>query len=323
MPTFTTEQQLQKLTPEELAELKQALMQSLAEEQPQEGGLGGGKVALNAAVGFGQGALAGLRGTAPTGVAAGNLPSGSKPDQFETLLKREQLKNVVDPSRIKATRDLESEVLQQRRLKEKLGEQVDAEQPTDQAPKRKIIERDDKGKLVEKDNPEFKEFQKQEKEIVKIKNKTEEVISEIEIVEGDIEDLLGVFNQIPENLRGPIEGRLKAGVAKFFQTEKGGEPIKEYEDQKQFFLTNIARKLGGERGVLTDTDIKRVEGLFPEVIDKTSLANSKMDRMQRFITRRIDEHLEKLENQISTIRGSRSNIMKTDSGVEFTFEKVE
>ncbi len=77
---FTLDQQLSKLTPDERADLKQALLQT----------------ASSAAVGFGQGALAGLQGRPLSGVASGGSLGDKKqlsPDEeIDIFEKKERIK---------------------------------------------------------------------------------------------------------------------------------------------------------------------------------------------------------------------------------------
>lgn len=108
------------------------------------------------------------------------------------------------------------------------------------------------------------------------------------MIEKDLDDVLKTYNQIPSNLTGPIEGRTLGPMAQFFQT-KGGEKASEYGDTSDFIMANISRQLGGEKGVLTDADIARIKKALPLMRDKAEVAQAKIDRIKRFIKRRVDQ----------------------------------
>ncbi len=57
-----------------------------------------------------------------------------------------------------------------------------------------------------------------------------------------------------------------------------------YEDQKQAFLGVISRRLGGERGVLTDRDIKRISDSLPKFHDTVAIKDIK----NAFLTQLLD-----------------------------------
>lgn len=134
------------------------------------------------------------------------------------------------------------------------------------------------------------------KESRKLSKELEDVTGQISIIEGDIDELFGVFNKIPDKFRGPIQGRTTGAFFGGFLQQSPN--LVQYEDSKQFFLSNISRKLGGERGVLTDRDIERVDKLFPQLRDKDEVAKGKISRIKQFISRRVNEHRARLQKQI-------------------------
>lgn len=58
---------------------------------------------------------------------------------------------------------------------------------------------------------------------------------------------------------------------------------KTYDDSKQAFLGVLARGLGGERGVLTDRDIKRVEAMLPGLTDTVAIRDLKMGLLKNLM----------------------------------------
>ena len=154
--------------------------------------------------------------------------------------------------------------------------------------KTEVLERDPRGNLTVKGikrQQELERDQTKQIEQIKLDNKVIEQISNIGNIAQDVDNLFDTFLEVPSSLRGPVQGRVIGGLAALSQTS---EPLAVFEDTKQFFLSNIARQLGGERGVLTDRDIKRVEGLLPKKVDKDSVALDKINQAIDFINRRID-----------------------------------
>jgi len=109
------------------------------------------------------------------------------------------------------------------------------------------------------------------------------------LIERDLDDVLTTYNEIPNSVTGPIQGRTTGQVAKFLQFGKGGKGLAEYDDTVDFIMANIARQLGGERGVLTDQDILRIKRALPQAKDKSGVASAKIARIKRFIQRRVKE----------------------------------
>ena len=103
-------------------------------------------------------------------------------------------------------------------------------------------------------------------------------------IASDALSLFQLFSEIPDNLRGAIEGRTKGTFAKFFKTDP---KLNAYEDLRGLIMANISRQLGGERGVLTDRDIKRIEDAFPSRIDTNDIAFEKITGMLRFMDARV------------------------------------
>lgn len=133
---------------------------------------------------------------------------------------------------------------------------------------------------------EFELFQAKEAEKKRLarKEKESEFTKNVKTISGDISDLFSTFTEIPLNVRGPLAGRTLGQLERITQDVP---QVADYLDSREFFMSNIARSLGGERGVLTDRDIRRVQQFFPQIHDTEEVANRKMNRMKRFISNRI------------------------------------
>lgn len=57
-----------------------------------------------------------------------------------------------------------------------------------------------------------------------------------------------------------------------------------YEDSKQAFLGVLSRTLGGERGVLTDRDIKRIDAMLPGFFDTVTIRDMKLGLLSNMLT---------------------------------------
>ena len=105
----------------------------------------------------------------------------------------------------------------------------------------------------------------------------------IEAIKNDINDVFASFNRIPNTFRGPIAGRTVGQIGK----AGANDDVVTYENTKELTLSNIAKKLGGEVGVLTDRDIARISDALPALKDTPQQANNKVKFILNYIDRRI------------------------------------
>ena len=121
---FSTAEQISVLSDEQIDALL-VEMEAGRETQVEPDGVKRliGKGIIRGAAAFGEGALLGFQGRPLSeGTFTGDKPKAAT-DTYGELLKREQLKNIVDPSRIKAQQDIENE-----RLKKEVREKKRLEQ---------------------------------------------------------------------------------------------------------------------------------------------------------------------------------------------------
>lgn len=208
---YSVEEQLSVLSPQQLEELKQELIrqrdeeiaggndQRIQEDKTQSNKretraiLAKGLVRGMAA--FGEGALLGFQGRPISEHSAYREQPSNK---YEELLKMEQLKNVVDPSRIKAQQDIEDAKRKRQVLERKLREQqgidtidIEAKNPrtieqpaaevspgsllNEQAPPQRIkIGEDENGLWIFGDNPARKIWEDEQKEERQVEEKIAE-----------------------------------------------------------------------------------------------------------------------------------------------------
>ena len=198
---FSTAEQISVLSDEQIDALL-AEMEGSRETQVEPGGVKRiiGKGIIRGAAAFGEGALLGFQGRPLSeGTFTGDKPKAAT-GTYGELLKREQLKNIVDPSRIKAQQDIEENKRKEEVLQRKLKEQgaapeaeaitpteqtVDVGQPTAaqdgamakaRPPKRIKIGEDQDGLAIYDANPDYADALKQEAEVRNFEQKKKEAV---------------------------------------------------------------------------------------------------------------------------------------------------
>lgn len=91
---------------------------------------------------------------------------------------------------------------------------------------------------------------------------------------GDIEAQLNNFSQSFKNVNNPYRYRIAGGASEFLNTLTPAEA--NFNSQRTLLFNQIARKLGGEKGVLSDQDIKRIDNALPKLTDTYAQKQAKM-----------------------------------------------
>lgn len=89
------------------------------------------------------------------------------------------------------------------------------------------------------------------------------------------------FASMPGKLESNTLGRIRNATG--FQTEQEAN----FNSQRQLLFNKIARDLGGEKGVLSDQDIKRIEGALPSYTDSLEQKNAKMSAIYDLLNDRL------------------------------------
>jgi hypothetical protein len=147
---------------------------------------------------------------------------------------------------------------------------------------------------------------------VKSQAKATESLADINVISADLDSLLQSFNSIPQVLKGPIQGRILGTPASLMQTSP---ELAQYEGSRGLILSNIARQLGGEKGVLTDRDIKRIQDSLPDKADSDKTATMKINFVKDFITRRIEAKKNMMSQGVFT-GGIKKVDLRTKYGLE-------
>ena len=106
-------------------------------------------------------------------------------------------------------------------------------------------------------------------------------IGNLQAVNSQLKRFEETFKNMPNKLESNTLGRLRAATG--FQTENEAN----FNSQRQLLFNKIARDLGGEKGVLSDQDIKRIEGALPSYTDSTAQKQAKMQAIYDLLNDRL------------------------------------
>lgn len=94
---------------------------------------------------------------------------------------------------------------------------------------------------------------------------------------GDIQSQLDNFQKTFKTVNNPYRYRVFGGASEKLNTLSNEEA--NFNAQRTLLFNQIARKLGGEKGVLSDKDIARVEAALPKLTDTYEQKLAKMDAL--------------------------------------------
>ena len=89
------------------------------------------------------------------------------------------------------------------------------------------------------------------------------------------------FKGMPNKLESNTLGRFRNFTGLQTKTEAN------FNSQRQLLFNKIARDLGGEKGVLSDQDIKRIEGALPSYTDSYAQKQAKMQAIYDLLNDRL------------------------------------
>lgn len=136
-------------------------------------------------------------------------------------------------------------------------------------------------------------------------NKKNANIGNLQAVNSQLKRFEESFKNMPNKFESNTIGRLRAATG--FQTENEAN----FNSQRQLLFNKIARDLGGEKGVLSDQDIKRIEGALPSYTDSTAQKQAKMQAIYDLLNDRLAVEGGSL-NETTTTTGN-----VTKSGVKY------
>lgn len=106
-------------------------------------------------------------------------------------------------------------------------------------------------------------------------------INNLNAVNAQLQRFEESFANMPNKIESNTLGRLRAATG--FQTKQEAN----FNSQRQLLFNKIARDLGGEKGVLSDQDIKRIEGALPSYTDSLEQKNAKMSAIYDLLNDRL------------------------------------
>ena len=112
-------------------------------------------------------------------------------------------------------------------------------------------------------------------------NKKAGGIANLQAVSQQLQRFEDSFKNMPNKLESNTLGRLRNFTGLQTQTEAN------FNSQRQLLFNKIARDLGGEKGVLSDQDIKRIEGALPSYTDSYAQKQAKMQAIYDLLNDRL------------------------------------
>lgn len=112
-------------------------------------------------------------------------------------------------------------------------------------------------------------------------NKNAGGIANLQAVNQQLQRFEDSFKNMPNKLESNTLGRLRNFTGLQTQTEAN------FNSQRQLLFNKIARDLGGEKGVLSDQDIKRIEGALPSYTDSYAQKQAKMQAIYDLLNDRL------------------------------------
>lgn len=101
-------------------------------------------------------------------------------------------------------------------------------------------------------------------------NKPNERLQSLQDIENQLNNFQSTFSTLPGKFESYTTGALRGITGT--QTQKEAN----FNAQRTLLFNQIARTLGGEKGVLSDNDIKRIEAALPTLTDSLEQKNAKM-----------------------------------------------
>jgi len=134
-----------------------------------------------------------------------------------------------------------------------------------------------------------KELERKKKELkvteeTKLETKYKDLIKQYKPIQGDLDSLLKSLNKIPG---GRVAGP-KAQLGAMFGMP-GSEYVLNYQRNSDLILSKIAKTFGGEVGVLTEGDIKRIKRALPALWMNPRERAFAVNWIKQYIQRRIVE----------------------------------
>ena len=112
----------------------------------------------------------------------------------------------------------------------------------------------------------------------------QEQIAGIQAVDKQLDEFEALFDALPQNKAAAYTGGLFRDLTGTLTPEEA-----EFNAKRTLLFNKIARDLGGEKGVLSDQDIKRIEQALPTMYDNPQQRASKMAAIRGLVQIRLNQ----------------------------------
>ena len=136
---------------------------------------------------------------------------------------------------------------------------------------------------------------------VKEDKKAQENINALNSIKGQLDRFSNTFSDANNPYRYRIAGGASNALNTLTKTEAN------FNAQRTLLFNKIARELGGEKGVLSDQDIKRIEQALPTLSDTKAQKQAKMEAIYNLLDDRM--------KQYGYVSNNRQGV--TSSGIEY------
>ena len=143
------------------------------------------------------------------------------------------------------------------------------------------------------------------REKIQQNNKKNVNLGNLQAVSGQLKRFEDSFASMPNKLESNTLGRLRNATG--LQTKEEAN----FNSQRTLLFNKIARDLGGEKGVLSDQDIKRIEKSLPDYTDSMVQKQAKMQAIYDLLNDRLAVEGGSLDNTQTTTGNT------TKSGVKY------
>jgi len=138
--------------------------------------------------------------------------------------------------------------------------------------------------------------------------KYEDLLLQYDFIVDDVDSVLGFLDQVPAGrFQGP------AAMVNAMAGGKGSEDVLAYTRTKDLIVSKIAKTFGGEVGVLTEQDIRRISKAFPALWMNDRERKRQVTWIKDYLQRRLDAY-QGASGRLGRSEADFSGMAATESG---------
>lgn len=149
----------------------------------------------------------------------------------------------------------------------------------------------------------FKKSTKKQTQEENAKLQKEQQIASVQAVDQQLDEFEALFDSLPQNKLSAYTGGFWRDVTGTLTPDEA-----EFNAKRTLLFNKIARDLGGEKGVLSDQDIKRIERALPTMYDTPQQRASKMAAIRGLVQIRLNQ----LNNGMPIVETTTPNLAVGD-----------